>query len=511
MPPQVWTDIGETIGEIPYRMAFAGGWIDQPFVSRLNPRPPGSIVVVALEPTFRWMERSGMATGTRKAAMKLWNGRLPSGDPADLVRSLYADENRGKAEPSGSQDMIGLIYPGVNRLDFDFACEGGVFPAHIESNNDPAVARWLEKVIHVLPVEPRPQGYNPLGVKNLEPGVDRPAGAVGQGLLRRDPRPRRQGPGRRDERVHGVLGGPAAAHRATPDDQRRSRGPAALLSVEVAPGRCIPAAAAATFTSSPRNPSPARSASPSASPRRVERVETLVVSGSFDDLRSAHVRLLQEAARGGPVHVLLWSDAAIERLEGRRPKFPQDERRYLVESIRYVDRVTICPCSFGPEPPPSWAMPPTTWIIDPFGRPADQAAYCRKHGLRTGTIEKEDLAGFPDDLPEAVDSPKARKRVIVSGCFDWFHSGHVRFFEEASALGDLYVVVGHDANIRLLKGEGHPLFPQEERRYLAQAVRFVTRALVATRRRLAGRRAGDRAASTGHLRGERGRRPPGEA
>ena len=228
------------------------------------------------------------------------------------------------------------------------------------------------------------------------------------------------------------------------------------------------------------SPSPARSASPSASPRRVERVETVVVSGSFDDLRSAHVRLLQEAARGGPVHVLLWSDAAIERLEGRRPKFPQDERRYLLESIRYVDRVTICPCPFGPEPPPSWATPPAAWIIDPLGRPAEQAAYCRTHGLRIRTIEKEDLAGFPDEPPEAVDSPTARKRVIVTGCYDWFHSGHVRFFEEASALGDLYVVVGHDANIRLLKGEGHPLFPQEERRYLAQAVRFVTQALVAT-------------------------------
>ena len=30
-------DITDIIGKIPYRMAFAGGWIDQPFVSRLNP------------------------------------------------------------------------------------------------------------------------------------------------------------------------------------------------------------------------------------------------------------------------------------------------------------------------------------------------------------------------------------------------------------------------------------------------------------------------------------------
>ena len=56
----------------------------------------------------------------------------------------------------------------------------------------------------------------------------------------------------------------------------------------------------------------------------------------------------------------------------------------------------------------------------------------------------------------------------------------MRFFEEASARGDLYVVVGHDANIRLLKGEGHPRFPQEERRYLVQSIRFVTEALIST-------------------------------
>jgi hypothetical protein len=159
----------KVIGAIPNRMALTGGWIDQPFVSRLNSAPPGSMVVVGLEPTFRFMERAGMATGTRNIALRLWNGRLPERDPPQLVRELYAAENRGKAEPSGSQDMIGLIYPGINRLDYDFEYEGGVFPRHIESCTDPAIARWLEEVLYVLTVEPRPAGYNPLGVKNLDP------------------------------------------------------------------------------------------------------------------------------------------------------------------------------------------------------------------------------------------------------------------------------------------------------------------------------------------------------
>jgi hypothetical protein len=162
-------DITGVIGKIPYRMALAGGWIDQPFVSRLNPAPPGSMVVVGLEPIFRFMERSGMATGTRRVALQLWKEGIPRGDRMQLVKELYAAENKNLAEPSGSQDMIGLIYPGVNRLDYDADFEGGIFPKQIESNNDPEVARFLERVIHVIPVEPRPMGYTPLDEKNLEP------------------------------------------------------------------------------------------------------------------------------------------------------------------------------------------------------------------------------------------------------------------------------------------------------------------------------------------------------
>ena len=174
------TDITNVIGKIPYRMAFAGGWIDQPFVSRHNPAPPGSMVVVALEPICRFMDRCGMGTSTRKVAMELWSGTLPDRDPADLVRELYAEENKGKPEPSGSQDMIGLLYPGVNRLDYDYEYEGGIFPVHVESNNDPGVAHWLEEVIHMVPVAQRPAGYNPLGEKNLDGQWIRRLGQSGQ-------------------------------------------------------------------------------------------------------------------------------------------------------------------------------------------------------------------------------------------------------------------------------------------------------------------------------------------
>jgi hypothetical protein len=159
----------ELIGKIPQRLALAGGWIDQPFVSAHNPSPPGSMVVISLEPDRWFMERAGLASGTRKVALRLWNGALPNRPREELVRELYYAENEGRAEPSGSQDMIGLIYPGVSRLDYDAAHEGGYFPVRIESTCDPEIARWLERVLHLAPINQRPEGYNPLGVKNLDP------------------------------------------------------------------------------------------------------------------------------------------------------------------------------------------------------------------------------------------------------------------------------------------------------------------------------------------------------
>jgi len=172
--------ITDVIGALPYRMAFAGGWIDQPFVSQHNPDTVGSMVVVAIYPDSRFMDRCGMGTSTRRIAARMWGDRLPDRDPMALTRELYDAENAGQLEPSGSQDMAGLILPGVNRLDYDPNVEGGYFPAHVESCIDRDVADWLERRIWMVPVAQRPAGYNPLGIKNLDPAWIRRLGQSGK-------------------------------------------------------------------------------------------------------------------------------------------------------------------------------------------------------------------------------------------------------------------------------------------------------------------------------------------
>ncbi len=64
------------------------------------------------------------------------------------------------------------------------------------------------------------------------------------------------------------------------------------------------------------------------------------------------------------------------------------------------------------------------------------------------------------------------KKVMVSGCFDLLHSGHVAFLQEAARLGDLYVCIGSDANVHQLKGR-YPVNPQAERKFMLEALACV--------------------------------------
>ena len=168
-------------------------------------------------------------------------------DPAELVRELYETENKDKAEPSGSQDMIGLIYPGINRLDYDYNYEGGVYPCHIESNNDPEVAQWLSRVIHILTVMPRPEGYNPLGVKNLDPKWVSRLGQAGKDCFDAIVKMDTKGLGEslnENMRCWDVL---LPQNFKTPGSDRLTFWNCWIFISTNTPGRCVPAAAADIF------------------------------------------------------------------------------------------------------------------------------------------------------------------------------------------------------------------------------------------------------------------------
>ena len=169
---------------LPYRVCLAGGWIDQPWVSE---HAPGSVVVVAIEPTIRFNDRSGMATSTRRTAAELWDLRWPVDRFEHHAKTLFACDNPpGTKYVSGSQDAIGLVYPGINRLYYD----GKYWPEHVDSCIDREIAQWLESVVHLVPLAPRPDGYDPLKEQNLTAESVRPLAAAGdlcwESIVKRD-------------------------------------------------------------------------------------------------------------------------------------------------------------------------------------------------------------------------------------------------------------------------------------------------------------------------------------
>ena len=64
--------------------------------------------------------------------------------------------------------------------------------------------------------------------------------------------------------------------------------------------------------------------------------------------------------------------------------------------------------------------------------------------------------------------------VLVGGCFDLLHYGHIKFLEEAKSHGDwLVIALGSDENVRRMKGNSRPIHSQKQRKEMLEALSVV--------------------------------------
>ncbi len=84
-------------------------------------------------------------------------------------------------------------------------------------------------------------------------------------------------------------------------------------------------------------------------------------------------------------------------------------------------------------------------------------------------LSQEKLLGVREGLRAA-----GKSLVFTNGVFDLLHVGHVRYLAAARALGEVLVVaVNSDRTVRMLKGEGRPIVPEDERAEILAALRQV--------------------------------------
>lgn len=172
--PRSTTDLRER-DYLPYRIELAGGWLDQPYVSKYY---PGPVVTLSIEPTLEFNDRSGMAGSTRRHMREIWGDKLPPGDYEKLAKILFAYDNPpGTKIISGSQDSIGLVFPGLAYAYYD----NDYWPQYIENHLEERLLTFLENALYLVPLGPRYEDFDVLAdthinkenAKNLADATER--------------------------------------------------------------------------------------------------------------------------------------------------------------------------------------------------------------------------------------------------------------------------------------------------------------------------------------------------
>jgi len=169
---------------IPYRVELCGGWLDQPFINSIA---PGAVMTISIEPDYEFNDRSGMATSSRKKAIELWQSAIPAGDREALAKTLFCVDNPpGTKNISGSQDQLGLLMPGLNKLNYD----NSYWPYSIDKVLDEDILNYVEEKLWLIQLPMRQVGYDVFQGKNInKQSVLKLADATEQawqGLMARD-------------------------------------------------------------------------------------------------------------------------------------------------------------------------------------------------------------------------------------------------------------------------------------------------------------------------------------
>lgn len=151
-----------TVCNIPFRLDLAGGWLDQPYVSKHH---QGPVITISVHPDYQFNNRSGMSSSTRQKAIQLWKTDIPEGNKELLAKTLFSFENPpGTKIISGSQDSVGIVFPGVNKLNY---AKENYWPDSIEPETDSNILEFIEKHLYFITLSPRIGDFDVLANTNI--------------------------------------------------------------------------------------------------------------------------------------------------------------------------------------------------------------------------------------------------------------------------------------------------------------------------------------------------------
>ena len=127
--------------------------------------------------------------------------------------------------------------------------------------------------------------------------------------------------------------------------------------------------------------------------RRRPRRKRIYVSGCFDLLHSGHVAFFKEAAQLGDLYVSVGNDACITQLK-KKPMFPENERVYMVASIRWVHCAFVAQGMGHDQAPDLEMVKPDIYFVNEDGDKEIKRKQCAERGIEYRIAARTPDAGL---------------------------------------------------------------------------------------------------------------------
>lgn len=119
------------------------------------------------------------------------------------------------------------------------------------------------------------------------------------------------------------------------------------------------------------------------------------VSGCYDLLHSGHVEFFRQASQFGDLYVGIGSDATVLHYKNHKTLYPEQERLFMVKSIRYVKDAFINQGSGVMDFIPTVeALKPDIFVVNADGSSEDKRRFCEERGIEYVVLQRTPADGL---------------------------------------------------------------------------------------------------------------------
>ncbi len=146
-------------------------------------------------------------------------------------------------------------------------------------------------------------------------------------------------------------------------------------------------------------------------------MKKVFVSGCYDLLHSGHVEFFRQAAQYGDLYVGIGSDATILKYKNHKTLYPEQERLFMVKSIRYVkDAFINAGSGIMDFVPTVEALRPDRFVVNADGSSEEKRQFCESHGIEYIVLERTPAEGLEarssTSIKNSLKSGKSEKKEI---------------------------------------------------------------------------------------------------